>query len=101
MSTINPPAASQGGTVQSRGAQPTEIRTRGRGGAAAMIWGMHISRAVYVAAELGIADLLADGPVSSHGTGPGYPHPRALAVPRSSPARRARRVRHGSPGASA
>jgi SAM-dependent methyltransferase len=28
-----------------------------------MIWGTHISRAVYVAAELGIADLLADGPV--------------------------------------
>jgi SAM-dependent methyltransferase len=30
-----------------------------------MIWGIHISRAVYVAAELGIADLLADGPASS------------------------------------
>jgi O-methyltransferase domain/Dimerisation domain len=30
-----------------------------------MIWGTHISRAVYVAAELGIADLLADGPLSS------------------------------------
>jgi hypothetical protein len=30
-----------------------------------MIWGVHISRAVYVAAELGIADLLADGPMSS------------------------------------
>src|ERR1700733_8635905 len=30
-----------------------------------MIWGIHISRAVYLAAELGIADLLADGPVDS------------------------------------
>ena len=30
-----------------------------------MIWGMHISRAVYAAAELGIADLLAEGPVSA------------------------------------
>jgi hypothetical protein len=30
-----------------------------------MIWGTHISRAVYVAAELGIADLLADGPLGS------------------------------------
>ena len=30
-----------------------------------MIWGTHISRAVYVAAELGIADLLADGPLHS------------------------------------
>ena len=30
-----------------------------------MIWGIHISRAVYVAAELGIADRLAGGPMSS------------------------------------
>jgi SAM-dependent methyltransferase len=30
-----------------------------------MIWGIHISRAVYVAAELGIADRLASGPMSS------------------------------------
>jgi hypothetical protein len=29
-----------------------------------MIWGLHVSRAVYAAAELGVADLLADGPVS-------------------------------------
>jgi hypothetical protein len=30
-----------------------------------MIWGIHLSRAVYVVAELGIADLLADGPMNS------------------------------------
>ena len=30
-----------------------------------MIWGIHISRCVYAAAELGIADLLAQGPQSS------------------------------------
>jgi hypothetical protein len=30
-----------------------------------MIWGLHISRCVYAAAELGIADLLADGARSS------------------------------------
>jgi hypothetical protein len=30
-----------------------------------MIWGTHISRAVYVAAELGVADLLADGALSA------------------------------------
>jgi SAM-dependent methyltransferase len=30
-----------------------------------MIWGIHISRCVYAVAELGIADLLAEGPVSS------------------------------------
>jgi hypothetical protein len=29
-----------------------------------MIWGLHISRAVYVVAELGIADLLAGGPLT-------------------------------------
>jgi SAM-dependent methyltransferase len=31
-----------------------------------MIWGIHISRCVYAAAELGIPDLLADGARSSH-----------------------------------
>ena len=30
-----------------------------------MIWGIHISRAVYVVAELGIADLLAGGPMTA------------------------------------
>ena len=30
-----------------------------------MIWGIHISRCVYAVAELGIADLLAEGPASS------------------------------------
>jgi hypothetical protein len=30
-----------------------------------MIWGIHISRAVYVAAELGLADLMADGPLTA------------------------------------
>jgi hypothetical protein len=30
-----------------------------------MIWGIHISRAVYVAADLGIADRLASGPASA------------------------------------
>jgi O-methyltransferase/methyltransferase family protein len=30
-----------------------------------LTWGMHISRAVYAAAELGIADLLAEGPAST------------------------------------
>jgi hypothetical protein len=30
-----------------------------------MIWGIHISRAIYVAAELGIADRLAAGPLNS------------------------------------
>ena len=30
-----------------------------------MIWGIHISRCVYAAAELGIPDLLTDGPRTS------------------------------------
>ena len=30
-----------------------------------MIWSVHISRAVYVAAELGVADLLAGGPMTA------------------------------------
>ena len=30
-----------------------------------MIWGLHISRAVYVVAELGVADMLASGPMTA------------------------------------
>jgi hypothetical protein len=30
-----------------------------------MIWGLHISRAIYLAAELGLADLLAEGPLTA------------------------------------
>ena len=44
--------------------RPVEPDEQERAAAAAMlrmIWGIHISRAVYVAAELGIADILADG----------------------------------------
>ena len=29
-----------------------------------MIWGMHVSRAIYAVTELGIPDRLAGGPVS-------------------------------------
>ena len=47
----------------------TEITTTAERAAAGrllpMIWGIHISRCVYAAAELGIADLLADGPQSA------------------------------------
>jgi hypothetical protein len=45
----------------------TEPTTEERAAAAAvlrMIWGIHVSRAVYAVAELDIADRLADGPVS-------------------------------------
>jgi SAM-dependent methyltransferase len=64
MSTINPPDSSRDITGQSR-PQPTEAERAAAAAMLPMIWGTHISRAIYVAAELGIADLLADGPVSS------------------------------------
>ncbi len=44
---------------------PTEAERVAAAQLLPMIWGIHISRAVYAVAELGIADLLADGPVSS------------------------------------
>jgi hypothetical protein len=42
--------------------EPTEEERAGAGTVLQMIWGLHISRAVYLAAELGVADLLAGGP---------------------------------------
>ena len=65
MSTINPSAASRSATMRSSGAQSTESERAAAAKLLRLIWGMHISRAVYAAAELGIADLLAEGPVST------------------------------------
>jgi SAM-dependent methyltransferase len=42
--------------------EPTEEERAAAARLLPMIWGLHISRAVYLAAELGIADLLAAGP---------------------------------------
>jgi len=42
--------------------QPTQDERAAAAAMLRMIWGLHISRAVYLAAELGIADLLAAGP---------------------------------------
>jgi hypothetical protein len=64
VSTINPPASSRDTSRQTR-TQPTESERAAAAAMLPMIWGIHISRAVYVAAELRIADLLANGPVSS------------------------------------
>ena len=47
------------------GAAPTRAEHEAASKLLPMIWGTHISRCVYVAAELGIADLLAGGPVTS------------------------------------
>jgi hypothetical protein len=65
MNTTNPSAASQGGTVQSSGAQSAGSDHLAAATLLRLIWGMHISRAVYAAAELGIADLLTEGPAST------------------------------------
>lgn len=43
-------------TAEEREAAATVLR---------MIWGLHISRAIYVMAELGVADLLADGQMTA------------------------------------
>lgn len=45
--------------------QPTEEERAAASRLLTMIWGIHTSRCVYAVAELGIADLLADGPMSS------------------------------------
>ena len=65
MNTSNPGAASQGGTVQSSGAQSAGSDRVAAATLLRLIWGMHTSRAVYAAAELGIADLLTEGPASA------------------------------------
>lgn len=46
-------------------AGPTDDERAAAAAVLKMIWGIHISRAVYVAAELGIADRLASGPASA------------------------------------
>jgi orsellinic acid C2-O-methyltransferase len=43
-------------------AEPTERERAAAAELLRMIWGLHVSRAVYLAAELGLADLLAAGP---------------------------------------
>src|ERR1700691_3837240 len=65
MNTISPSAASQAGPVHSSGVQSTESDRVAAATLLRLIWGTHISRAVYAAAELGIADLLTEGPVTT------------------------------------
>ena len=65
MSTTDPIASSSGGTGPASGVQPTDPERAAASTLLRMIWGIHISRCVYAVAELGIADLLADGPMSS------------------------------------
>ena len=45
--------------------EPTEEERAAAGAVLRMIWGIHVSRAVYVVAELGLADLLGGDPMSA------------------------------------
>ncbi len=65
MSTVNAPAPSGDAARPSSSPGPTESERAAATAMLRMIWGIHSSRAVYVAARLGIADLLANGPVSA------------------------------------
>ena len=47
------------------GAEPTKEERAAAAAVLQMIWGIHMSRAVYVVAALGIADLLAGGPMTA------------------------------------
>jgi hypothetical protein len=59
------PAASGGVGPESTRGEPTEEERAAAAAVLRMIWGIHISRAVYVAAELGLPDRLAGGPMTS------------------------------------
>jgi hypothetical protein len=65
MSPINPGAPARGAAGHSSGGQPAESEGTDAAKLLRLIWGIHVSRAVYAAAELGVADLLAQGPVST------------------------------------
>src|SRR5271157_2128313 len=59
------PAGSAAAGREAGSAEPTVEQRAAAAAVLRMISGIHISRAVYVAAELGIADHLADGPMSA------------------------------------
>jgi len=65
MNTIEPVDPSSEGGAEGITTGATEADRAAAATLLRMIWGIHISRCVYAVAELGIADLLAAGPVSS------------------------------------
>jgi len=65
MSNIGPASTSGVAGPRSSEARDTETERSSAASLLRLIWGIHISRCVYVVAELGIADLLADGAVST------------------------------------
>ena len=64
-SNTNRPAGPAAAGRKAGGAEPAEDERAAVATVLPMIWGVHISRAVYVAAELGVADLLAGGPMTA------------------------------------
>ena len=64
-SNTNRPAGPAEAGRQAGGAEPAEDERAAAATVLPMIWSVHISRAVYVAAELGVADLLAGGPMTA------------------------------------
>ena len=65
MSKGDGPAGRAEPVLADDGVEPTGEERAAAAAMLQMIWGMHISRAVYVAAELGVADLLAGGPMTA------------------------------------
>jgi SAM-dependent methyltransferase len=57
-----PPGTGSKPDTSGDAAEPTQEQRAAAAAMLQMIWGLHISRAVYLAAELGVADLLAAGP---------------------------------------
>jgi ubiquinone/menaquinone biosynthesis C-methylase UbiE len=64
-SDIDQPAGRAEAGRAAGGAEPTKEERAAAAAVLQMIWGIHISRAVYVVAALGIADLLAGGPMTA------------------------------------
>jgi SAM-dependent methyltransferase len=64
-STIDKAAGQAQANRAAGGAGPTNEEGAAAATVLQMIWGIHISRAVYVVAKLGIADLLAGGPMTA------------------------------------
>jgi hypothetical protein len=69
MSTVNPASTSGVAGPRSSGARDTETERSSAASLLRLIWGIHISRCAYAAAELGIAGLPADGAVSTRQLG--------------------------------
>jgi hypothetical protein len=65
MSTIGSAAGSDDAEAATIGGGPREAERAAAAQLLRLTWGIHVSRCVYAVAELGIADLLAEGPVGT------------------------------------